>query len=131
MSYQLFLDDERNPLDVKWVIIPLGPWVIVRNYKDFVKTITTQGLPTFISFDHDLADEQVHDYMVQGRFSGKLNYDSYKEKTGMDCAKWLVEYCLDKKLTLPNYVVHSMNSVGVTNITALLKRFKQFQKESS
>ena len=54
MSYKLFLDDVRNPRDVKWAEMPLGPWVIVRNYDDFVKYITSNGLPEFVAFDHDL-----------------------------------------------------------------------------
>lgn len=128
MSYQLFLDDTRDPLDVTWVVMPLGPWEIVRNYKDFVAIIEARGLPTFIAFDHDLSDEHTCDYILNVRHSQVINYEKYQEKTGMSCAKWLVDYCLDKNAKLPNYVVHSMNNVGVVNITSLLKGFKKFQE---
>ena len=115
MSYQLFLDDVRVPSSVKWVEIPLGPWEIVRSYNAFVNIITKRGLPTFISFDHDLAecDQNVH---------GKP-YSEYKEKTGFHCAQWLVEYCLNNKLSCPDFTVHSMNPVGAENIRSLLRNF--------
>ena len=44
MSYKLFLDDVRYPSDVKWVEMPNGPWVTVRNYSDFVKYMKKQGI---------------------------------------------------------------------------------------
>jgi hypothetical protein len=123
MSYRLFLDDERMPKDVKWVELPLGPWEIVRSYEAFVKTITEKGMPTFISFDHDLADEHYKEYIG----TGKVDYNTCKEKTGFHCALWLVDYCLDKPAKLPLYVVHSMNSVGRENINGLLAQFKRVQ----
>lgn len=115
MSYKLFLDDVRYPSHVTWVEMPNGPWVTVRNYNDFVKHITSNGLPEFIAFDHDLGEEH---YIV-----GKPKYDEYKEKTGYDCAKWLIEYCLDNSKLFPKYVVHSMNPIGKMNIIALIENF--------
>ena len=113
--YKLFLDDVRNPKDVKWINLPLGPWVIVRNYHDFVKYITSNGLPEFVAFDHDLADEHYGANPVNA---------SFKEKTGYDCAKWMVEYCMDNNKSFPSYVVHSMNPIGKMNIIALAESFK-------
>jgi hypothetical protein len=52
------------------------------------------------------------------------------EKTGMDCAKWLVDYCIDNKKELPDYVVHSMNPAGRENIKSLLDQFKEFQHKN-
>ncbi len=127
--YRLFLDDVRNPEDVNWEVLPLGPWVIVRSYDEFVKTITDRGLPEFISFDHDLADEHVSDYLLNGRFTRKLKYHEYQEKTGYSCAKWLVNYCLDNNAKLPSYIVHSMNNVGKDNIYAYFNSFKKSQSK--
>lgn len=129
MSYRLFLDDIREPKNVDW--LPPTGWTIVRSYDAFVKTITEQGLPDFISFDHDLADEHMEDYMLNVKRQGKINYEKYKEKTGMSCAKWLVEYCLDKGCPLPLCTVHSANTVGRENITSLLNNFKRFQTNDS
>lgn len=75
------------------------------------------GLPKFISFDHDLGMEHYRD-----GDRGMYDYESYTEKTGYDCAKWLVGYCMDHKLPLPEIAVHSMNNVGASNILAYLKQ---------
>lgn len=115
MSYKLFLDDIRLPKDVKWMQMPLGPWAIVRSHDEFVKHIMQRGLPDFISFDHDLADEH---------YTGGAKYDKYKEKTGYESAKWLVEYCMEYELHLPEYQVHSLNPIGKENIIGYLENFK-------
>lgn len=131
MSYRLFLDDIRNPADVKWIQLPLAPWVIVRKYEDFVKVIEQRGLPEFIAFDHDLADEHYPFNEPKGGIAHPktIPYDDYKEKTGFHAAKWLVDYCLDNDKKLPMFVVHSMNRVGSENITSLLNNFKRFQSQ--
>jgi hypothetical protein len=90
---KLFLDDVRP--------VPSG-YFLVTNYDEFVSFLEQQGVPIFISFDHDLGDV----------------------KTGYDCAKYLVEFCLDNFLTLPDYKVHSQNPVGKENIEKLLENFK-------
>lgn len=94
---KLYLDDIRP--------IPFG-FVGVRSYSEFVTFIEQNGLPDFISFDHDLGEE----------------------KTGYDCAKMLVEYCLDRQITLPYFAVHSQNPVGKQNIESLLGNFRKQQK---
>ena len=114
----LFLDDIRYPVEAyhytRQDIFLRKDWHIVRNYEQFVSRILEKGLPDMISFDHDLAE--VH-YLQSGS-------DEYTEKTGYDCAKWLVEYCMDHHLDLPEFYCHSMNPVGKENIESLLKNFK-------
>ena len=97
MTYRLFLDDERFP--------PEGcDTLVARSYYQFVNTILTRGLPRYISFDHDLG----------------------VGKTGLDCAKWLADYCMDHKLepTFEVYV-HSQNPVGKANIESFFSSFKK------
>ena len=48
----------------------------------------------------------------------------HKEKTGYECAIWLVDYCMDNNLKLPNYYCHSMNPVGKDKIVGLLQSFQ-------
>ena len=49
LFYKLFLDDERNPYHVAWVTgHHPGPWVVVRNYDQFVKEVTERGLPAHV-----------------------------------------------------------------------------------
>ena len=51
----------------------------------------------------------------------------YKEKTGLECAKWLIDYCIDNKQKLPNYLCHSQNPVGKDNILGLLDNFNKYE----
>ena len=125
--YNLFLDDIRNPEDC-YSYIPQQPvylmkdWVIVRNYDDFVKTVTENGMPTVISFDHDLADFH---YEVQDHLDQDF-YDICEEKTGYHCALWLINYCMDNELDIPPVIyIHSMNGPGARNIESLFKTYKK------
>jgi hypothetical protein len=120
MKY-LFLDDERNPQDVKWILIgDVGHWganwAIVRSYDEAVSWVTEHGFPDVISFDHDL---------------GLMHYaNDYSDgKTGFDFAKWLVEYDMDTH-TMPRdfkYTVHSKNPTGAKNIHGLLDNYLNFR----
>ena len=128
MNYNLFLDDVRNPSDcVNYMYTPIYTsvdWIIVRTYDEFVKTIIENGLPEIISFDHDLADEHYSPEMYTEAHYNDL-YDEFKEKTGYDCAKWLVNYCMDNNVKLPETIlVHSMNPVGRNNIKSYFKSYK-------
>jgi hypothetical protein len=127
--YKLFLDDERDPYKVKWVQLPLGPWTVVRTYNEFVKTITEKDLPEFVSFDHDLADEHYRPsmYNADKHYTNYYTDGTFKERTGYECAVWLVNYCIDKNLPFPQYVVHSMNPVGKENIISYIESYKKHQ----
>lgn len=132
MKNLLWLDDIRNPFinEEKKVPNNIHDWNInwVLNYEQFVKWIEIFGLPDAISFDHDLADEHYipeyfwDNYKESKKFQ-KWREQSYQEKTGMDCAKWLVNYCLDNNKKLPEFYVHSANPVGANNIIFLLNNF--------
>lgn len=110
----LWLDDIRNPFENDWLVFsPIEqPFEViwVKKYHEFVSWITENGLPDGICFDHDLSD--IH-----------INKSTYKEKTGYDAAKWLVEYCLDNKLKIPKWNIQSANPVGKDNINGLLMSF--------
>jgi len=113
---KLFLDDIRNPKDIykdnnNW------DWIIVRTYEEFVNYIKENGIPDFISFDHDLADEHYIEYFKSEEEKREFDYNKIKEKTGYDCAKWLIENGYEIK----KYAVHSFNPVGKENILNYLK----------
>ena len=120
MKYNLFLDDERQIYDVKWVRLPMDhPWIVVKNFGEFVDTVLKLGLPEFVSFDHDLADFHYKIGFMENEHLGKnLSYGS--EKTGMDAVKWLVDYCMIHKLKFPNYAIHSLNVVGYDRMAAYI-----------
>ena len=119
----LYLDDIRTPTDT---IPGYEPWDVVRNYAEFTEYILRNGIPDLISFDHDLAREHMEDYALQVGQQGFQNpdYQSYKEKTGMDCAAWLCQYAQDNNLRIKYCSVHSHNPVGAGNIQTFINNFK-------
>ena len=123
MSYYLMLDDIRSMSDVrKYTKLPNVPnenWVVVRSYNEFVDTINKLGSPTFVSYDHDIASS----HYGHGLRGDNIPYDSYTEKTGYDCAKFLIEYCMKKGVKHPLYQVHSMNPVGKVNIISYVESY--------
>lgn len=127
----LWLDDIRNPLENDWLVFsPIEqPFKVVwvKTYFEFTKWITENGLPTAICFDHDLGLQNHFDRVKDGMSKRKSRLLKPIEKTGKDCANWLVEYCLDNKLKLPLYNIQSANPVGKENIDMLLKKFKKQQ----
>lgn len=130
VDYNLFLDDERVPLDCATYMssfkvdckIYHQPWEIVRSYSQFKEIIEKRGLPELISFDHDLADN----WKLRESLDSKEWFDEKenREYTGMDCAKWLTQYCEEKDILLPKFVVHSANPVGRENIKSYLTNFQ-------
>jgi hypothetical protein len=126
-NYNVFLDDYRNPSDVTWVTLPSVNWMIIRSYDAFVDIITKKGrLPEFVAYDHDLADSHYnvfHSIDENGRLT--IDYDKFNEKTGYDCAKWLVDYCMEKGIKHPPYTVHSMNPVGAKNIISYVESYNK------
>jgi hypothetical protein len=91
-------------------------WTIVRNYDEFIADTIANGVADCYSFDHDLHDSH---YKQQDN----PKYDQ-AEKTGWHCAKWLIDYCLDKNVDLPEEIyIHSMNIVGAMNIKSLFTSY--------
>lgn len=105
---QVYLDDMRTPT--------FNDWVIVRNYDEFVNDIKVNGLSDIYSLDHDLADEHYHNQ--EG-----LRIGTFNEKTGFDCALFLINYCLDNNVDLPQVYTHSYNVYGGQKIIDLINRF--------
>lgn len=98
---KLYLDDDRIPRS--------DGWDIVRNFEDFKNWIELNGLPYTISFDHDLGSD-----------NGILR------KNGVDCARWLCNYCISNGLPLPEWNIHSANyGGGRENIESILKTYEK------
>ena len=117
---KLFLDDVRSAEMVFMnTIDPIyennNEWEIVRSFNEFVSYIEEKGLPEFISFDHDLDYDH---YKLENQHD--IDYVKMEIKTGFHAAQWLINYCADNKLKLPNYKVHSMNLAGKRNIERIL-----------
>lgn len=127
MGYNIYLDDLREPYQTAEYMPHEGElyfmteWLVIRNYKDFVKTIEDKGLPDLISFDHDFVEIK----KVEGSKIVRIKPHTKQEKNGMDCAKWLVEYCMNTDNPLPKFIVHSQNPAGKENIQCYLENAKK------
>ena len=93
-AYKLYLDDERFPKS--------EGWNIVRTLPEFISIIQERGLPTEISFDHDLGPVE----------------------TGYMAAKWLVDNEYDLRKISIN--VHSANPIGRDNIYGIINSWNNF-----
>ena len=138
MKRLLWLDDIRDPNGPMedgqlWFTafspIKEAPYSIhwVKSYREFVDWIKFNGLPDAICFDHDLGMEVAIKAREKGMSKRESRKLKQKEMTGMDCAKWLVDYCIDNQLALPLYNIQSANPVGKDNIDGLLQNFIKHQ----
>ena len=112
MPILIWLDDMRNPFENDWMkYSPINkPYEVIwlKSYNEFTNWILENDLPPAICFDND------------------LGIDETGEKNGYDCAKWLVEYCLDNNKQLPLWNIQSANPVGRDNIDGVLKGYKKY-----
>lgn len=103
--YKMFLDDLRDAEKY----YPNQGFVTMRTYYDAVEYVKEHGIPIYISFDHDLADE------------------AEDEMTGYSFAKFLIDFIIDNELNcIFDYVVHSANPVGKENIEYYLRNGFKF-----
>jgi hypothetical protein len=95
MSYKLFIDDLRMPTS--------DDWVIARSSHDAWKIVQELGAPSFISYDHDLGEEDTSMLFIHTMIRHKLDNPDFNFPV--------------------HYAIHSANPVGVKNIDGLLKSF--------
>jgi len=83
--YKLFIDDERFPVT--------EDWVIVRSSEEAISFVKEFGIPSEISFDHDLGGDD----------------------TSREFIKWLTDQLVENIISFPegfSYHVHSQNPIG-------------------
>ena len=101
-DWELFLDDERMPSDAGWAY---GHDIkIARSSKEAEDLVNEHGLPTAISFDHDLGGED----------------------TAFKFMWWLINGHLDDKWNLARVKavqIHSANPEGAKKLMALWDNF--------
>jgi hypothetical protein len=128
----LYLDDVRTPKD--------DNWQVVRNYDEFIAHIKMNGLDNYeiISLDHDLGDTAMREYYNNVSPNYTLDYNNIQEKTGLHCAKWLVNEFYNvnpkwsklardvkkgKPFPFPKVYVHSANPIGSANMMGYINNF--------
>lgn len=106
MSYNLYIDDIRNPPTYDTLVTKEGllvrNWVIARTVGQAATIVRVCGWPTFMSLDHDLGETY----------------------TVMQFLHWLAKWG-DLVQTPPTYVVHSANPVGRDNIISFMESWKK------
>ena len=107
----LWLDDMRDPFDpefdwVKKITHLVGTIQITwaKDVDDF-KQCVEQEMPNIICFDHDLGEGE----------------------SGMDAAKWLVDYCMNNNIEIPVVYSQSSNPVGRENILSYIRQARKIQ----
>lgn len=125
IKYALWLDDCRTPTADYGDL----PWVIVRNYPDFVAVLKERGLPEYTTLDHDLSRQAaLLYYEMKKNYETKIDYDKLTDRTGLDCLiKLLVAYMVaDGKgegSEGPVKVnIHSHNRFGVQAMKDIIKK---------
>jgi hypothetical protein len=113
----LYLDDVRIP--------KADNWEVVRNYDEFVAHIKLNGLGAYevISLDHDLGEGAMVEYYTNVKPNYELNYERIPEKTGMDCARFLVAESMNTKIPLPTIYIHSANPIGSANMIGYINNY--------
>lgn len=111
MSYKLHIDDQAYDPDVEdWRRPPVGEtdWKIATTSAHAIIIVYGYGIPSFISFDHDLGER----------------WASHPD-TSMKFLKMLAEDYPDAILKIEGYSVHSKNSEGAKNIHAFMDSWKR------
>ena len=118
---RIYLDDVRTPIE--------EGWIVVRDYEQFVSTIMYHGLENIelISLDHDLGDTAMKEWKTNVYHNYTLNYDNITEKTGMDCAKWLVNQWMDGQPVVDVFT-HSANAIGSANIMGYINNYRHISR---
>jgi hypothetical protein len=123
--YRIYLDDIRTPKSPnnEW-IEGVEEWTVVRSYDEFVQKVNSVGLENIeiISLDHDLGDTAMNEWLYGVTKNYSINYDNITEKTGYDCAKWLVSQWMDGKPVV-RVVTHSANAIGSANIMGYVNNY--------
>lgn len=123
-GYNLFLDDFRSLQDGVYctgnIVYLLKPFIIVRDYETFCKTIEEKGVPLQVSFDHDLHPEHYGSEKLISRGQWLEYYKKPNKKhTGYCCAEFLINYCKKHNIPLPQILIHTLNTAGRENIQSL------------
>ena len=103
---KLYLDDLR--------LLPDDSYILARSYDEAVKYVKQNGIPNFISFDHDLGSDNMGNIL----------------KDGYDFAKWLVDMDIENIHKFPDdfsFNIHSANPIGRNNINSILNNYLIFK----
>jgi hypothetical protein len=127
LKIALYLDDTRTPSK------PLPdetymPWIVVRDFKEFATFIANNGVPDFISFDHDLHQEHYApvEFWEGNQYEHWAATKTFKHETGLDCMKWLILWCESHRDEVINLVtIHSFNKTRAVDMQTNMNEYKK------
>ena len=96
MTWNLYIDDLRTPPADR-------DWLVCRSSQEALNRIVDIGMPSFVSFDHDLGEDD----------------------TTMVFLRRLVNEVWDGKTAIPDYQIHSANPVGSLNIHSFMDSWRR------
>lgn len=96
MTWNLYIDDLRTPPADR-------DWLVCRSSQEALNRIMDIGMPSFVSFDHDLGEDD----------------------TTMVFLRRLVNEVWDGKTAIPDYQIHSANPVGSLNIHSFMDSWRR------
>ncbi len=102
MPWKLFIDDQWDDPEMPFRHPPAG-FIPARSSAEAIRLVEENGLPTFISFDHDLGNDD----------------------SSMIFLNWLIENHYDA--IVPDYQIHSANPPGRDNIRSKMSSWKRSQ----
>lgn len=100
MSWDLWLDDQFDEPDMIFRH-PTQGFIPARSSDEAKKLVQEKGIPSFISFDHDLGNGD--DAMI--------------------FVNWLIENYYES--SVPGYRIHSANPVGTANIISKIESWRK------
>lgn len=116
MKRKVYLDDCRKP--------PFG-WELVKTADVCIAALERLDV-TELSLDHDLAEEHYDDSMLRPEGGGFDSYNElrtgFKEKTGLDVVKWMIEHLPPAKWP-EKITIHTMNPAGRMHMQSLLENW--------
>jgi len=102
MPWKLWLDDQWDEPEMPFRH-PTEDFTPARSSAEAIQLVEEKGIPTFISFDHDLGGED----------------------KAIAFINWLTEMHYDE--VVPDYQIHSANPPGRDNIRAKMESWKKSQ----
>ena len=102
IKWMLWLDDQFDQEDISFRHPPIG-FIPAKTSKEAIAFTERFGVPEFISFDHDLGEND----------------------NAMKYIDWLIENHYENNV--PGFQVHSANPVGKANIISKMNSWKKSQ----
>ena len=98
--------------------------MIVKSHEAFVQELGKRWeigeFPKLVSFDHDLDGEHYDPSMWKGVEAFEHVYKQFTEPTGRRSAEFLVSFCREQNIPLPECLIHTMNPAGEVRIKRTL-----------